>query len=67
MSGPRIQVAQPGYDSIAGFRGVTVIPIVYIVIDYLEVGPGSAPDDWAVVSGIYGTHLKHEQYLLLSV
>jgi len=32
---------------------------IVIVIDYLVVGPGSASSDWAVVSGMYGTHLKY--------
>ena len=32
---------------------------IIIVIDYLAVGTDSAPGDWAVVSGMYGTHLKH--------
>jgi len=36
---------------------------IVIVIDYLAVGPGSEPGDWAVVSGMYGTDLKHEQCL----
>ena len=27
------------------------------VIDYLAVRPGSAPGIWAVVPGMYGTHL----------
>jgi len=30
------------------------------VTDYLAVGPGSAPGIWAVVPGMYGTHLKYE-------
>jgi len=32
---------------------------IVIVIDYLAVRPDSAPGDWAVVPGMYGTHLKH--------
>jgi len=32
-----------------------------IIIDYLAVGSGSAPGEWAVVPGIYRTHLKHGQ------
>jgi len=34
---------------------------VSIITDYLAVGPGSAPGIWAVVPGMYGTHLKHGQ------
>ena len=33
------------------------------VPDYLAVGPDSALEVWAVVPGMYGTHLKHRQYL----
>jgi len=33
------------------------------IIDYLVVGPGSAPGIWAVISGMYETHLKHGQCL----
>ena len=36
---------------------------IVIVIDYLAVGPSSAPGDWVVVPGMYGIHLKHGQYL----
>jgi len=39
------------------FHGDTVS--IVIVIDYLAVGPGSAPGDWAMVPGMYGTHLKY--------
>jgi len=74
LGGLRIQVAQPRYCSTAGFQGMTDIPycsychcywhiVIVIVIDYLMVGPGSAPGDWAVVLGMYGTHLKHGQCL----
>ena len=34
-----------------------------IVTDYLAVGPTSAPSIWAIVSGMYETHLKHGQRL----
>ena len=40
--------------------------IIVIVIDYLAVGPGSAPSDWAVVPGMYGTHLKHDNVSSIS-
>ena len=40
---------------------------IVIVIDYLAVGLGSVPGDWAVVPGMYGTPLKYGQCLLLSV
>jgi len=33
--------------------------------DYLIVGPGSPSGVWAMVAGMYGTHLKHKQYLQL--
>jgi len=70
LDGPRIQVAQPRYGFTTGFRGMTDIPYwsychfhyhwhIFIVIDYLEVGPGLESGDWAVVPGMYGTHLKH--------
>jgi len=36
---------------------------IVIVIDYLAVGPSSAPGDWVVVPGMYGTHLNHGQCL----
>jgi len=29
------------------------------VINYLAVGRGSASGIWAVLPGLYGTHLKH--------
>ena len=52
---------------LQGFRGVTGTPSCFIpvihVLDYLAVGPGSAPGVWAVVPGMYGTHLKHGQCL----
>jgi len=32
LSGPRMQVAQPTYDSTVGFRGMTDIPSVYCSI-----------------------------------
>ena len=35
------------------------------VTDYLAVGPGSAPDIWVMVPGMYRTHIKHGQYLQL--
>ena len=64
LSGRKIQVVQPKYGSTAGFQGMTDIPHfhVVIVIDYLAVGSGSAPGDWAVMPSMYGTHLKHGQY-----
>jgi len=37
--------------------------LLYMLPDCLAVGPDSAPGVWAVISGIYGTHLKHRQYL----
>jgi len=48
-------------------RGVTgtrpvLAPVIHVP-DYLTVGPGSVPGVWAVVPGMYGTHLKHGQYL----
>ena len=33
------------------------------ITDYLAVGPGSVPGIWAVVPGMYGTHLKNGQCL----
>ena len=76
---PRIQIAQPTYDSTAGFRGMTDIPSVYystvllrvlfhsdtvsIVTDYLAVGPSLVLGIWAVISDMYKTHLKHRQCL----
>ena len=50
----RIKVVQPRYGSTAGFWGMTDIPIISIVIiiDYLMVGPDSAPGDWVMVQGI---------------
>jgi len=33
--------------------------LLYMLPDYLAVGPGSALGVRAVVQGIYGTHLKH--------
>jgi len=42
-----------------------VSTVTITVTDYLVVGPGSTPDIWAVVLGMYGTHLKHRQYLQL--
>jgi len=66
------KVAQPRYGSTAGFWGITDIPYcsychcywhIVIVIYYLVVGPGSSPGDWAVVLGMYGTCLKHGQFL----
>ena len=74
LGGAKIQVVQPRYGSTARFWGMTDIPycsychgywhiIIVIVIDYLAVGPGSAPGDWVVVPSMYGTHLKHGQCL----
>ena len=75
MGGPRIQVAQPTEGPLQGSWGMTDIPSVLLlfhcfhseitvtVTEYLAVGPGSAPGDWAVVPGMYGTHLKHGQCL----
>jgi len=37
--------------------------LLYMLSDYLVVGPGSAPGVWPVVLGMYGTHLKHIQHL----
>ena len=45
--------------SLQGFGGCLTSRIVHIVIDYLAVGSGSVPGDWAVVLGMYGTHLKY--------
>jgi len=57
----------PRYGSTAGFRGMTVISycsiILVIVIGYLTIGPSSAPGDWAVILGMYGTHLNYGQCL----
>ena len=63
MGEPKIQVAQPRYGSTVGFRGMTDIPYcsIVIVIDYLAVRSGSALGDCAVISGMYGTHLKYGQ------
>jgi len=33
--------------------------LLYMLHDYLTVGHGSAPGVWAVVLGMYVTHLKH--------
>ena len=33
--------------------------IIVTVTEYLAVRPGSAPGDWAVIPGMYGTHLKY--------
>ena len=38
---------------------VSSIVFIVIVIDNLAVGPGSASSDWAVVPGMYKTHLKY--------
>ena len=35
-----------------------LIPIIHVP-DYLAVGPGSAPGVWAVILGMYETHLKY--------
>jgi len=69
LGGPTVQIVQPRYGSTVGFRGMTDIRIVFIVIviDYLVVGPGSAPSDWAMVLGMYGTHLKYRQCLHLFI
>ena len=54
---------------LQGLRGwltsriVHIIIVIIIVIDYLAVEPGSAPSDWVMVPGMYGTHLKHGQCL----
>jgi len=49
------------------FHNVTmsIVPQWYCetVTDYLAVGPGSASGIWAVVPGMYGTHLKYGQCL----
>ena len=39
--------------------------MLYMLPDYLAVGPGSAPRVWAVVRdpGMHATHLKHRQCL----
>ena len=57
---------------LQGSRGVTdtrpipvLVPIIHVihVLDYLAVRPGSAPGVWAVVPGMYGTHLKYGKCL----
>ena len=37
--------------------------MLYMLPDYLAVGLGSTLGVWAIVKGMYGTHLKHKQYL----
>ena len=53
---------------LQGSLGMTDIPSVLLlftvftvstVTEYLAVRPGSAPGDWAVVPGMYATHLKY--------
>ena len=46
-----------------------LVPVIHVihVPDYLTVGPGLVPGDWAVVPGMYGTHLKNGQCLNRSV
>jgi len=65
LGGPRIQAVQSRYGSTVSFGGwmQSRIVSIVIVIDYLAVRSGSAPDDWVVISGMYGIHLKHGQYL----
>ena len=74
LGGTRIHVKQPRYGSTARFRGMTNISYypychyyrhIVIVIDYLTLGPGSAPGDWAVILGMYETLLKHGHCLQL--
>jgi len=54
---------------LQGSRGVTDTPVLfllymlYMLPDYLAVGPGSAPRVWVVVPGMHETHLKHRQCL----
>jgi len=63
---------------LQGSRGVTDTPsyscsslymlhmlhvLLHMLPDYLAVGPDSVPRIWAVVPSMYGTHLKHRQYL----
>jgi len=36
-----------------------LLDLLYILPDYLAVGPGSATGVWAVISGMHGTHLKY--------
>ena len=82
MGGLRIQVAQPKYGSTTGFQGMTDIPsvivillyyctvilcVLFTVIDYLAVGPSSAPDIWVVVPDMHETHLKHRFLSQLSI
>ena len=74
-----MQVVQPTYGSTTGFRGMTDIPSVIVLLFhsdtvniitityYLAVGAGLAPSIWVVILGMYGTHLKHGQYLILSI
>ena len=40
-----------------------IVIVIVIIIDYLAVGRGSAPGNWAVLPGMYGTHLKYGQCL----
>jgi len=37
--------------------------LLYMLPDYLAVGPGSSSGVWAVVLNMYDTHLKHKQCL----
>ena len=40
-----------------------ILWVLFTVTYYLVAGSDSAPGIWAVVPGMYGTHLKHGQYL----
>jgi len=60
---------------LQGSRGVTDTPLLFLFLfliymlymlpDYLAIGPGSAPEVWVMVPGMHGTHLKYRQCLQL--
>jgi len=73
LGGPTIQVAYQTYSSTAGFQGMTDISSVYcstvftMSIVTVTVVPGGmtwfSAGVWAVISGMYVTHLKYGQCL----
>ena len=69
----RKKVPLQGSRGVTGTRPVPVlVPVMhvihvpgllYMLPNYLAIGPGSVPGVWAVIPGMYGTHLKHRQHL----
>jgi len=46
-------------DTLVSFMFLFLLYMLYMLPDYLAVGPGSTSGVWIVVPSMHGTHLKH--------